>query len=65
MSECVKQGHKTKQAADRHAYGLKKEYGHKVNSYRCPYCGLWHVGRGHGVILRLKALDKTINEINS
>jgi hypothetical protein len=46
-----KQVHGTEEQADRHAAALNKrpevqlEMHHRVESYPCPWCCYWHVGR--------------------
>ena len=40
-----KHGFPTRAKANSALKRLKKTKVGRVNAYRCPYCGLWHIGR--------------------
>jgi len=46
--QCLKMGFNTRGQADKVIVKLK--YGQLLNSYECPHCFMWHIGRSNKVV---------------
>lgn len=45
MCPTGKQQHESRAKAQAHMRGLRDEWGHTAQIYRCPLCGFFHVGK--------------------